>query len=197
MKKTVRESVISMKKGLKLFILSLSILLFTIYVLLQFEVVDVANPDEIPRSDINLWQKISDEHMRLDLYMIRIGSLTPYAFGPSDLKKYYDYKVVVNPVTLHMYKLELEHISELDLVPIQGNGPLLLDIYGEFIGNEGVIFSFGLSFSDEMLINGQRFRHDKSIYDFVRHFIPASELSNFRRTLFWGRFLDRVSAFFN
>lgn len=161
------------------------------------------NADSVGKTplNINLAYKIQNERAWLDLYIMRTDALYPYPLRPEDLRKDSNYKILVDNQTLLVYEEELSRVNTIKLIEYTDDSgfhpqvPLL--IYGEFIGDHGIIFSFGLSLGNDMLINGKRVKNDVVIYDLVKHFVPASETSNFRLKILELRFGKVLESLFS
>lgn len=156
--------------------LGISCILITCFIFLTSTVAS-SQIDNVSNIEIDFMELIAREHIKLDLYILRSGSFRPVIYSVEDILDNHDYFVSVSSQTLISHELELTSLEGIALIPLSEGAfdKPDLSIYGEFNGKAGTVFSFGLTYGDDMLVDGQRVRQDKRLINFVRNFVPVAE----------------------
>ena len=122
-------------------------------------------------AEMNMINVIDQDDVEMVLYFMSPDKLTLIPVDKNYIKVNYDYKVVITGKLLKENKKLFLEIDNQKCPKNQKNSKINLKIYGEFISNNKIVYSFGLNYGYDMLVNDVVVEAQYQYYELVEKYM--------------------------
>lgn len=152
--------------------------IYCLFIIIIFSANTFANENDLSFKNDNCYKEIVNglekRKLTLNIYYIPYHILTDKPITKENIIKNYYYKITLNPSALYSYQNDLKQIGECIFEKIEIPPKIDLRVYVEIKIKDEIMFTFGMGFSEYMLINGEVVKTDMKPFSGVFRFLPDS-----------------------